>query len=124
MGKYGKRTGMFRSQTEFRVAAELSRQKVKFAYESRSFPYTISSTYTPDFILPNGIVLEVKGALDAADRRKMIAVRKQHPELDIRFVFQHPGSRASGLKSTVSQWATKNKFQWCRVGEIPSSWLK
>ena len=40
-------------------------------------------TYTPDFQLDNGILIETKGQFDSEDRHKHIEVRKQHPELDI-----------------------------------------
>ena len=43
--------------------------------------------YIPDFVLDNGIIIETKGLFTSEDRRKHIEVQKQHPELDIRFVF-------------------------------------
>ena len=46
-------------------------------------------TYTPDFLLDNGIICEAKGLFDNDDRRKHLAIQKQHPELDIRFVFSN-----------------------------------
>ena len=44
-------------------------------------------TYTPDFLLPNGIIIETKGRFTPEDRRKHLLIKKQHPDLDIRFVF-------------------------------------
>lgn len=49
-----------------------------------------TSKYTPDFILPNGIVVETKGYFDADDRKKHLLVRTSRPDLDIRFVFTNP----------------------------------
>ena len=66
--------------------------------------------YTPDFLLPNGIYLECKGYWEAEDRRKIKAVKQQHPEIDLRMVFQAPFNKISkksklhthnGAKSTT-----------------------
>ena len=45
-------------------------------------------TYTPDFYIPEtNIYIEAKGHLDKGDRVKMLLVKEQYPDLDIRFVF-------------------------------------
>ena len=36
--------------------------------------------YTPDFVLPNGIIIETKGRFTVADRRKHLLIKKQHPK--------------------------------------------
>ena len=81
-------------------------------------------TYTPDFVLNNGIIIETKGRFMAADRRKHIAIKKQHPKLDIRFVFTNSKSKLSkGAKSSYADWCIKNDFRYYdRV--IPEDWLK
>ena len=35
-----------------------------------------SITYTPDFVLPNGVIIETKGRFVAADRRKHLEIKK------------------------------------------------
>lgn len=68
-------------------------------------------TYTPDFLLDNGIIIETKGFFDAEDRRKHIEINKQHPELDIRFVFTSTYSRIyKGSKTTYGDWCTQQGF--------------
>ncbi len=81
-------------------------------------------TYTPDFQLDNGILIETKGQFDSEDRHKHIEVRRQHPELDIRFVFSNARSKLyKGSKTTYAQWCEKKEFLWAnRV--IPEEWLK
>ena len=81
-------------------------------------------TYTPDFQLDNGILIETKGLFDSADRNKHMEVRKQHPELDIRLVFSNSKAKLyKGAKSTYSNWCDKQGFLWAhRV--IPEGWLK
>jgi hypothetical protein len=81
-------------------------------------------TYTPDFVLPNGLIIEVKGLFTASDRRKHVAIKKQHPNLDIRFVFESSKRKLSkGAKSTYATWCEKNKFLYAdRI--VPEDWLK
>jgi hypothetical protein len=75
-------------------------------------------------LLPNGIYLEVKGRLTVEDRRKMLAVKKSNPELDIRFVFQAPYNKINkGSKTTYAKWAEKYGFLWCSYSTIPLTWL-
>lgn len=115
---------MYRSGLEEKVADLLSNLKVKFEYESTKVPYQLMCNYTPDFLLPNGIFLEVKGRLTTEDRRKMLAVKKSHPDLDIRFVFQAPFNKINkGSKTTYAKWSEKYGFPWCSFTTIPISWL-
>ena len=63
---------------------------VDYEYESVSFAYTIQHLYTPDFVLPNGVVLETKGYWRPEDRRKVRQVIAENPDIDLRMVFQDP----------------------------------
>ena len=61
----------YRSRFEQRVAEALEGHKVSYEYESFKIEYEVPSRrakYTPDFRLPNGIIVEAKGLWDAADR--------------------------------------------------------
>lgn len=114
----------FRSGLEEKVADLLVNLGVKYEYESTKVPYVLQCNYTPDFLLPNGVYLETKGQLTEEDRRKMKAVKKAHPELDIRFVFQAPYNKIyKGSKTTYAQWAEKNGFPYCAYHSIPIDWL-
>ena len=80
-------------------------------------------TYTPDFQLDNGIFIETKGIFDSEDRHKHLQVRKQHPELDIRFVFSNSRSRISKKSSTTyAMWCEKYGFKHADK-HIPLEWL-
>jgi len=114
----------FRSKLESRVNDLLKLNRVDYKYESENIPYILECKYKPDFVLASGVYLEVKGYLDAADKRKMIAVKKAFPDLDIRFVFQSPYSKIPRTQMTHAQWAEKHGFPWCHYQSIPSSWLK
>jgi hypothetical protein len=53
-------------------------------YESFKIEYvkpSKPSKYTPDFRLPNGIIVETKGRFETADRQKHLLIKAQHPEL-------------------------------------------
>ena len=49
----------FRSGLEEKVADLMVELGVKYEYESTKVPYQIMHNYTPDFLLPNGVYLEV-----------------------------------------------------------------
>ena len=124
--RYHKRptTTPFRSKLEERVALALKGAGVDYTYESQNLKFTRLCTYTPDFILSNGLIIEVKGRFTSDDRRKHVAIKKQHPDLDIRFVFENSRRKLSkGAKSTYATWCERNKFLYAdRV--IPEEWLK
>ena len=116
----------YRSGLEIKVKDYLNEHKVKFKYEAIKIEWEdlMYRTYTPDFILPNGLIIEVKGLFTAGDRRKHLAIKKQHPNLDIRFVFESSKRKLSkGAKSTYATWCEKNKFLYSdRI--VPEEWLK
>ena len=117
--KHGWRSGL-----EEKVAKELSESGIKYEYESMKIKYDVSETrtYTPDFILPNGIIVETKGRFVAADRKKHLLIQKQF-DYDLRFVFQNARAKLfKGAKSTYSQWCDKHGFLWAQ-GSIPEEWL-
>ena len=119
--KYGYRSGL-----EVKLATYLKEQGVLAEYESMKIEWEDLTyrTYTPDFILPNGIIIETKGMFTTDDRRKHLAIKKQHPKLDIRFVFTNSRSKLSkGAKSTYAEWCIKHGFRYYdRI--IPEDWLK
>ena len=114
----------FRSGLEKNVDDFLSSTGLEYEYERKKIPYVLTCNYTPDFILKNGVMLEAKGHLSPDDRRKMLAVKKQHPELDIRFVFQAPYNKIyKGSRTTYAKWAEKHGFPWTHFKSIPLEWL-
>ena len=116
---------MFKSQLEEKVSDLLCELGIDYEYEPTKVPYQIMHNYSPDFLLPNGVSLETKGYFKPADRRKMKAVKKANPDLDIRLVFQAPYNKISKRsKTTYAKWADKNGFPWCAYYAIPIYWLK
>jgi hypothetical protein len=147
-----KRVGQFRSTFEANVAKDLEKKGCKYRYEKLVLPYYkpiknklyylesdnrteyleldrgeefyTRHTYTPDFLLENGIVIEVKGWLEPKDRHKHILIKSQYPSLDLRFVFYNPSSSLN-LKTTgtCAQWCDKWGFKYSKL-RVPTSWIK
>jgi hypothetical protein len=115
----------YRSGLEEKVAAQLDGLSVSYKYEDFKISYQVNEvrTYTPDFELPNGIIIETKGRFVAADRKKHLLIQKQHPLLDIRFVFSNSKAKISkNSKTSYADWCTKNGFLFADK-LIPSSWI-
>ena len=118
----------FRSMLEVKIADSLKQQMVNYEYEAKhnKVKYTQPAktrTYNPDFVLDNGVILEVKGRFTAADRQKHKLIKEQHPELDIRLVFQRPQNPIrKGSKTTYAAWCDKHCIPWCGQ-QIPKEWF-
>jgi hypothetical protein len=117
----------FRSGLEVRNGEHLKANKVKVLFETRKIKYTVPETlrtYTVDFELPNGILVETKGRFEPTDRAKHVLIKLQHPELDIRFVFQNPRAPIyKGSPTSYADWAEKHGFKWAK-GLIPVEWMR
>jgi hypothetical protein len=115
----------FRSGLEFRIACQLEDVGVTYEYEQTKIPYQKKvSKYTPDFELPNGIIIEAKGLFVGSDRTKHLTVKEQHPQLDIRFVFSNSKSKLyKGSTSTYGDWCDKHGFLY-HDKVIPNAWLR
>jgi hypothetical protein len=116
----------YRSGLEDTIANQLDMMRVKYTYEEKKISYTVPEskhTYTPDFVLSNGIIIETKGRFVTADRKKHLFVKQQHPELDIRFVFSNPRCKISKVsKTTYADWCDKYGFKYS-AKMIPEEWI-
>ena len=115
----------FRSGLEYKIAKQLEDCGITYEYEKLRLKYQRPlSTYTPDFRLPNGIIIEGKGLFSSSDRSKHLLVKGQHPELDIRFVFSNSKSKLyKGSKQTYGGWCDKHGFLYSDK-VIPEEWLR
>lgn len=108
------------------MAGDLRNRGVPFEFEKLKLAYTTPATphkYTPDFELPNGIIVETKGRFLPADRKKHLLVKQQHPGRDIRFVFSRSKTTISkGSKTTYADWCVKNGFKFSDR-TIPQAWI-
>jgi len=131
----------YRSKFEVGIAKELTKRKVGFTYETHTFKYEEPlrrnnarcadcdsvrlvriGWYTPDFFLRNGTIIEGKGRFTAADRRKQLAVQRDHPELDIKLLFMRNNRIDRRSTTTYADWAEKNGFDYS-IGTLKEEWL-
>jgi hypothetical protein len=131
----------FASKFEARVAGELDAANVSYTYETYSYEYDeplrknrarcadCDSTdllrtgwYTPDFFLESGVVIETKGRFTAADRRKMLAVKEQHPDLNIVMLFMRDNKIHRNSKTFYSDWCMEHGFDFA-IGSPKEEWL-
>lgn len=117
----------FRSGLEARIAGHLEQLGVDYDFEKMKIRYVRpaqNATYTPDFVLPNGIIVEAKGRFVTKDRQKHLLIKDQFPELDIRFVFSNPASKiGKGSNTSYGDWC-ENKGYLYATETIPISWIK
>lgn len=131
-----------RSKFEDRVAKDLRAVGMPFTYETWSYEYDEplrknlarcadcgskrllrTGWYTPDFFLENGCIIESKGRFTAADRRKMLAVQKGHPDLDIKMLFMRDNKIHKNSKTHYSDWCMENGYDYS-IGILLPEWLK
>ena len=131
----------YRSGFEERIAAAFGRRKIAFTYESTTLKYVSppipakNRKYTPDFIFKtksgHKIYVEAKGYLKRENRKTMALVKKDNPDLDIRFLFmdglrpltskKKRGIGKDGLpfkSKTYGMWAEENGFPWRQGSDI------
>lgn len=117
----------FRSGLEEEIGKQLDMEQIDYEYEPFRLPYIQPAqqhTYTIDFVLPNGILIESKGQFTTADRKKHLLIKEQHPELDLRFVFSNPKNKINKRsKTTYAAWCAKHGFPYAEKF-IPNEWLR
>ena len=120
-------TSKFRSGLEERIAKQLKDLGVKYKYETLTILYTKpeeSGRYTPDFILPNGIIIEGKGQFVTSDRKKHKLIKQEFGDkYDIRFIFSNSKSKiGTKSKTSYANWCEPYGFKYADR-EIPQKWI-
>lgn len=111
-----------KNQFEQKILKQLKKTKLPVEYEAERIPYVLAGHYIPDYVittLTGKVYIEAKGHFRPEAKRKMAAVKRQHPEKDIRIVF-YPGSKKKITQ--YERWAIKNGFRFA-WGEIPKDWF-
>ena len=122
----------YRNKWEEAFGNDLSKRKIPFTYESEKLTYT--KTYLVDFVITTKsgkkIYIETKGAFRHGDTTKYRAVKRDNPEIDLRFVFftdqrgkSSVDRRIAHTKITHGQWCDKNNFKYA-IGTAPEEWLE
>ena len=108
-----------KNKFEKKLFNQLKKAKVDFKYERERIPYILYRDYIPDFTISGEfgrIYIEAKGYLRPEHRSKMAAVKRQHPEKDIRIIFYSKNKK-------YIKWAEKLGYKYA-IGNIPTEWLK
>lgn len=108
-----------KNKFEKKIYRWLKRRKVIFQYEPEKIAYVLAKHYIPDFVIQTRlgrIYVEAKGYLRPEDKAKLVAVKRQHPNMDIRLLFY--SNNVSNIK-----WANKCGFRYA-VETIPLEWLQ
>jgi len=131
----------YKSKLERTNGKLLEEKGISFFYEPKEgqiewlLPASIH-TYTPDFFIPTTsggyLVVETKGIWEYTDRCKHAWVKRQYPNLDIRFVFSNSRTRTSkGAKQTyadICEGRGRGIFKgltWTYADKrIPEAWLQ
>ena len=119
-----------RSKLELKFEEIIKEFNVEYDYEVTKIPYTIPESnhnYTVDWTFINGLLVETKGYLsDHKERYKYVLLKQQHPDLDLRFVFDNPNKLCGGTKMTHSKWAEKYGFKYCSIKDVDQikQWIK
>lgn len=110
-------------------------------YESETWTYDISPSsrarctkcgsfsvrerrrYTPDFFLPNGIVIEAKGKFTPKMRKKILAVVESNPDKDLRLLFMRDNWLTSAKKKKYTDWCTYHNIKSAVGDKIPEDWI-
>ena len=127
-------TSKFKSKLEEEFNNFLEDNKILFGYEDYKISYLKpekASKYTPDFNCPTGnirIFFETKGQFLTSDRRKHLLVKKQHPQLDIRFVFSNSKNKiGKKSKTTYAKWCELKGFRYHCIYTtkkfLPDEWV-
>lgn len=114
----------YKSSLERSIAKDLEERNVEFEYETKKYSYVLIRNYKPDFILPNGIHIETKGWHKGFNEAltKLKEVKAQHPELDLRIVWDRLNMKIPRTKMTVEDWSIKNGFKYAEK-TIPQEWI-
>ena len=119
-----------RSKLELKFEEIIKEFDVAYDYEVTKIPYTIPESnhnYTVDWTFINGLLVETKGYLSYhKERYKYVLFKQQHPDLDLRFVFDNPNKLCGGTKMTHSKWAEKYGFKYCSIKDVDQikQWVK
>jgi hypothetical protein len=118
------------------VTEMLKQLEVDYEYEAESFPWVetlpngfcpdcgsiavATRSYTPDFFLSNGVIIESKGRFTPKDRKIALAMQELHGN-DFKLLFQYDNRLSRKSKTRYSEWCRKNGIDYA-VRQIPEEW--
>ena len=122
----------YRSGFEDQIVKQLKEQKVRYGYETANLVYVVPESnhkYTPDILLANGTIIELKGRWVTADRKKLKLIHDQFPDIRFRILFSNSKTKISKKsKTTYGKYADKYlpNWEWADMrkhGCLPQAWI-
>lgn len=133
----------YRSGLEEKLGDQLAAAGLPFLFEPDKLAYVVPARlakYTPDFVLikldGQKMYIEAKGRFGGGDhkghcnktsaqeRQKVILVKEQHPDIDLRFIFARGATPIyKGSSTSHSKWADTHGFLWADKGIFPEEWM-
>ncbi len=127
----------YRGGFEEDMAKAFKRRKIPFKYELEVLPYKVEQEckYKPDFVFRakdgHKIYVETKGYFTGDMRKKMKRVIEQHPDKDIRILFQNANNYLISKKKrrknkdgilmnsmTYGEWCDLNGIKWATANTV------
>lgn len=107
--KKGKRPDLggtfFRSSWEANYARILNHQGVRWQYEPETFQVGESETYTPDFKLEDGTLVEIKGWWTESGKRKVNLFQSKYPTMKLEIVTRKEYTALSKTyRNLITNW--------------------
>lgn len=132
----------FHSYYEYKVHLSLKELGVKHKYEPDKFEYFLntrkgvcrdcgsnriqeSHIYTPDWYIPStNIYIESKGLWTGRDRRIISAMKIDHPDIEIKMLFQSDKWLSKKKANRYSDWCKSHGIDWhvSYAGVVPEAW--
>lgn len=130
-----------KSGLEKAIAEQLDQHGIKYGYETIKLPWNDRNPraqcgdcgaksvfqkriYIPDFILPDGSIIEGKGRLTSDDRKLLKGVRALNPDVVIRIIFGRDNKLSKKSTTRYSDWTESNGFEFVIGATIPTKWLR
>lgn len=117
-----------RSKLEERISARLL-ELGPVEYEADRIPFVqpaVNRYYLPDWKIADKVYIEAKGRLTIEDRKKMLWVKEQNPDITVYIIFGNANNKLDKRsKTTYRDWAEKHGFECIDESEpIPRSWFR
>ena len=87
---------------------------------SCGIPAVATRSYTPDFFLDNGVIIESKGRFTPRDRKIALAMKETLGD-NYKMLFQFNNKLSRKSTTRYSEWCEKNGIDYA-VRQIPEAW--
>jgi len=91
----------------------------KAEYEKDTLPYSLHLNYKPDWKLGNKYYLEAKGKFDYTERRKLLAVLRDNPDVRVHMLFMRNQRLQKGSDKTYGSWCDDHGIPWSVFPDMP-----